>query len=66
MKKYYNIDENKINYSLEMCLLTFFVKFYGLYNYLEESKKLLDNNQLNSLAYYFLNIKNKNYIQNKL
>ena len=66
MKKYYNIDKIKINYSLEMCLLTFFVKFYGLYNYLEESKKLLDNNQLNSLAYYFLNIKNTNYIQNKL
>ena len=64
MYNYYEVDN--LSYNLEICLLTFFVKFYGLFDYLEESKNYLRNQQIYMLAYYFLNIKNSNYIQNKL
>ena len=64
MYNYYEV--NNLSYNLEMCLLTFFVKFYGLFNYLDESKNYLRNQQIYMLAYYFLYMKNSNYIQNKL
>jgi hypothetical protein len=64
MYNYYEVDN--LSYNLEMCLLTFFVKFYGMFDYLEESKQYLRKQQIYMLAYYFLNIKNSNYIQNKL
>ena len=65
MQNYYGIEKIK-NHNLEMCLLTFYVKFYGLNNYLEETQNYVSNEQLYFLAYYFLNIKNSIYIQNKL
>ena len=65
MQLFYGIDKIKIH-SLEMCLLTFYVKFFGFDDYLEESKNYVVNEQLYNLAYYFLNIKNGIYYQNKL
>lgn len=64
MHNYYEV--NNLSYNLEMCLLTFFVKFYGLFSYLDESKNYLRLQQIYMLSYYFLYIKNSNYIQNKL
>lgn len=65
MQDFYGISKIK-SHSLEMCLLTFFVKFYQLNNYLDDSKYHVVNEHLYMLAYYFLNIKNSIYIQNKL
>ena len=65
MKDYYNRAKIK-SLGLEMCLLTFYVKFYGLENYLLQSRIHVENEHLYLLSYYFLNLKNNNYIQNKL
>lgn len=65
MQNYYGIEKIK-NHNLEMCLFTFYVKFYGLNNYLEETRNYVSNQQLYILSYYFQNIKNSIYIQNKL
>ena len=66
MKEKY-LDKKKItSYSLEMCLLSFFVKYYGLDTYLSEVKKYIDSEQFYFLAYYFLNLKGDNYVQRKL
>ena len=65
MQNYYGIEKIK-SHNLEMCLLTFYAKFYQLDSYLEDSKTHVINEHLYMLAYYFLNIKNDNYIQNKL
>ena len=53
-------------YTLEMCLNTFYVKFYGLDNYITEARNYALNEQYYMLSFYFLNIKNDQYIQNKI
>ena len=65
MKEYYNIAKIK-SLSLEMCLLTFYVKYYGLDIYLSQSKIHVESEHLYLLSYYFLNLKTNNYIQKKL
>ena len=65
MQNYYGPEKIK-SHSLEMCLFTFFVKFYGINSYLEETKNYVGNEQLYMLAFYFLNLNNENYYQNKL
>ena len=66
MKNKYFEPKKLKNYSLEMCLLTFFVKYYGLDSYLGEAKLYVDNEEYYILAYYFLNLKSNNYVQRKL
>ena len=65
MKDYYNKDKIK-SFSLEMCLLSFYVKFYGFDDILLLSKNHVDNEHLYLLSYFFLTLQNNNYIQNKL
>ena len=65
MQAYYGIEKIK-SHNLEMCLLTFYAKFYNLGIYLDDSKIHVINEHLYMLAFYFLNIKNNLYIQNKL
>jgi len=65
MENYYNMAKIK-TFSLEICILTFFAKFYKLENYLIQTRNCVDNEHIFLLSYYLLTIKNKNYIQNKL
>lgn len=64
--KIYFINEKLKSYTLEICLLTFFAKFFGLSHYLEEARYYVVNEQYYMLSFYFLNIKNNNYFQSKI
>ena len=60
------VNEKIKSYTLEMCLLTFFVKFYKLDSFLSEARNYVASEQYYMLSFYFLNIKNDKYIQNKI
>ena len=73
MLKFFDIEhekgKNDYGISFEINLLTFFVKYYGMMDYLIEAKNILNentNNNLQLLSYYLLNIKSDNYYQKKL
>ena len=71
MKKYFELDRMNIGqnkYSIELVLLTFFVKYYEMDKYLLEAKECLkeDTNNLFLLSYFFLNLRSDNYLQKKL
>ena len=67
MKKYFELDE-EMNYSIELALLTFYVKYYKMDKYLSEAKECLKANKDNLflLSYFFLNLRSDNYLQKKL
>ena len=67
----YDSNNNSIHgFSFDLNLLTFFVKYKGIGNYLKEVKNFIvghnDKINYNLLSYYFLNLKSDNYVQKKL
>ena len=71
MKKYFGLERMNIGhnkYSIELVLLTFFVKYYEMDKYLLEAKECLKAhlNNLFLLSYFFLNLRSDNYLQKKL
>ena len=64
-----NLRLENYGYTLKITLLTFFVKYYGMMDYLHEVQQILKentNNNLILLSNYFLNIPSDNYYQKKL
>lgn len=71
MKKKFHLEKASIGqnkYSIELALLTFFVKYYEMDKYLLEANKYLNakGNNLFLLSYFFLNLRSDNYLQKKL
>ena len=72
MIEFFELNKNgkkNYGYSFELNLLTFFVKYYGLMDYLLEVKNILKDekiNNLQSLSDYFLHMLSDNYFQRKL
>lgn len=64
-----SLRKKNYGFSFELNLLTFFVKYYGMNDYLSQAKECLQENKNSNLlllSYFFLNIRSVYYNQKKL
>ena len=66
MRSNFTLDKKNLTFSFKLNLLAFYVKYYGMDNYINEALKYFSSNNLYVFSYFLLNIKSDNYNQRKL